>query len=90
MREEEAQLAQEYEKLRALIKEPTRASQQHSEYTRLVLFKETLQHQNELLREMVVSQTQSFEQLQRTFKRHRQVSTHRMDVLVERRDRLDS
>ncbi|KAF1316120.1 hypothetical protein FI667_g15631, partial [Globisporangium splendens] len=72
MRAEEARLAQEYEKLRGTIREATRDTQQHSEYTQLVLLKESLQHQNQLLRDMVSTRAHSFDQLHRTFARHSQ------------------
>ncbi|GAB9467314.1 hypothetical protein Gpo141_00004664 [Globisporangium polare] len=57
MREEEARLTQEFAALRATISDEAHANKQ-SETTQLVLLKESLQHQNELLRDMISNQIQ--------------------------------
>lgn len=72
MREEEARLRQEFAELSATLSERSTANEQ-SRTTRLILLKESLQHQNDLLRERMSAQTQLVLQFRRAFTAGRQV-----------------
>lgn len=72
MREEEARLRREFAVLSATLSERSVASEQ-SEATQLILLKESLQHQNGLLRERMAVQTQLVRQFRRAFTAGRQV-----------------
>lgn len=73
MRDEEVRLTGEFNALRALVSDTSNGSQQ-SELTQLILLKETLQHQNEFLRRMLSSQSQTIHLFQRMYTTSRHVS----------------